>query len=136
MELSIMTFSHDFPMIFPWFPHDSYTFSWFFEDTPIFTAAPRNVVILGLRGLALSGQALEGPVLQTLKKGMEVLGYPKERAKELVNGFGAEAWLMENADGKWLMENPCPNPRKIIYGGTVSMEFPYLNDSEWWEDGL
>ena len=68
-------------------------------------SSPRNVVILGLRGLALSGP-LEGPALEALKKGMEVLGYPKDRAKELVNGIGAEAWLRKFVamEGLWSME--------------------------------
>lgn len=47
----------------------------------------RNVVTIGVRGLMYGGRALEGPVLEALQKGMKVLDYPKDRAKELVNGI-------------------------------------------------
>ncbi|CAE7464254.1 unnamed protein product [Symbiodinium pilosum] len=44
----------------------------------------RNVVTVAVRGLTLSGKPLDGPVVEALRKGMEVLGYPKERATELI----------------------------------------------------
>lgn len=58
-------------------------------------------MIIGVRALVLSGKALEGPALAALQKGMEVLGYPKERANELVNGIPAETWLWIDGIGGW-----------------------------------
>ena len=53
---------------------------------------PRNVITIGVRGLMYGGRALEGPVLEALRKGMKVLDYPKDRAKELVNGIPPDSW--------------------------------------------
>lgn len=45
---------------------------------------------MGVRALTFTGKALDGPVLAALQQGMKVLKYPKERAKELVNGIPAD----------------------------------------------
>ena len=37
----------------------------------------RIVVTFAVRGLTLTGQALDGPVLSALKRGMDVLEYPE-----------------------------------------------------------
>jgi len=50
----------------------------------------RTVVTMGVRALTFTGKALDGPVLAALQQGMKVLKYPKERAKELVNGIPAD----------------------------------------------
>ena len=73
-----------------------HVFSWgHFEAPPSSTIRydlPRNVVTIGVRGLMYGGRALEGPVLEALQKGMKVLDYPKDRAKELVNGIPPDSW--------------------------------------------
>ena len=50
----------------------------------------RNVVTVVVRGLTLTGKPLDGPVLEALRKGMQILEYPDERAAELVHGIPAE----------------------------------------------
>ena len=44
----------------------------------------RNVVAVAVRALISTQQPLDGPVLDALRKGMDVLGYPGERASELM----------------------------------------------------
>ena len=50
----------------------------------------RNVVTMAVRGLTCTGKPLDGPVLDALRKGMETLDYPKERAAELIHSIPAE----------------------------------------------
>ncbi|CAJ1355220.1 unnamed protein product [Effrenium voratum] len=49
----------------------------------------KTVVILAVRALAHTDKPVE-TIVQTLKKGMKVLGWPSERAKELVSQIPAE----------------------------------------------
>ena len=44
----------------------------------------RIVVTFAVRGLTLTGQALDGPVLSALKRGMDVLEYPEARPQVVI----------------------------------------------------
>ena len=68
---------------------------------------PRNVITIGVRGLMYGGRALEGPVLEALQKGMKVLDYPKDRAKELVNGIPPDSWQGLLGDRMRFLDDGC-----------------------------
>lgn len=57
------------------------------------------------------GRALKGPVLEALQKGMKVLDYPKDRAKELVNGIPPDSW---QGLSRWVRWESCESDKILM----------------------